>query len=159
MQRKKRDRGAGFSLVELLVVIAIILIVLTFAIPNFHTAQEAAHETAVVQAIHTLHAAQTQYMSQFGAYATSLAQLGPPASGGPNSRAADLISAALASGQKNGYLFTLTATPNGYNINANPKVYNSTGRRTFFSDQSTIVHQNWGQEPATASSPEFNGGG
>jgi hypothetical protein len=34
-------------------------------------------------------------------------------------------------------------------------VYNSTGRRTFFSDQSMIIHQNWSAEAANASSPEM----
>ena len=48
----------------------------------------------------------------------------------------------------------MTATPSGYTINANPKVYNSTGRRTFFSDQNMTIHQNWSQEPANINSPE-----
>lgn len=49
----------------------------------------------------------------------------------------------------------MTATPSGYSINANPKVYNSSGRRTFYTDQSMIIHQNWSQEPASATSPEL----
>ena len=57
--------------------------------------------------------------------------------------------------EKDGYIFTLTATPQGYTVNANPKVYNSTGRRTFYSDQGMAIHQNWSQEPANASSPEL----
>ena len=155
MDKRKRCARAGFSLVELLIVIAIILIILTFALPRFNVAQMNAHEVAVIQAIKTLHGAQTQYMSQFGNYATTLAQLGPPASGGPGPTASDLIPTSLATGEKDGYLFTLTATPTGYSINANPKVYNSTGRRTFFSDQNMTIRQNWGQEPATATSPEL----
>jgi hypothetical protein len=103
------------------------------------------NEVAVIRAIRTLHSAQAQSLSQFGAYATTLAQLGP--------QAADLIPTSLATAEKDGYVFTLTATPNGYSINAHPKVYNSTGRRTFFSDQTMIIHQNWGPDPATATSP------
>jgi type IV pilus assembly protein PilA len=155
MDKRKRCARAGFSLVELLIVIAIILIILTFALPRFNVAQMNAHEVAVIQAFKTLQGAQTQYMSQFGTYATTLAQLGPPASGGPGPQAADLIPTSLAGGEKDGYLFTLTATPTGYTINANPKVYNSTGRRTFFSDQNGIIRQNWGQDPATATSGEL----
>jgi len=34
-------------------------------------------------------------------------------------------------------------------------VYNSTGRRTFFSDQNMTIRQNWAQDPATATSPEL----
>jgi len=155
MDKRRRCARAGFSLVELLIVIAIILIILTFALPRFNVAQMNAHEVAVIQAIRTLHSAQTQYMSQFNHYGTTLAQLGPPASGGPSESAADLIPTSLATGDKDGYLFTLTSTPTGYTINANPKVYNSTGRRTFFSDQNMTIRQNWGQEPATLTSPEL----
>ena len=35
-------------------------------------------------------------------------------------------------------MFTLTATPSGYTLNANPKVFNTSGRRTFFTDQNMI---------------------
>jgi len=114
-----------------------------------------ATEMAVISEIRSIHTAQAEYLSQFNNFATTLAQLGPPASGGPGPAAADLIPASLASGEKDGYIFTLTATPQGYTINANPKVYNSTGRRTFFSDQTMAVHQNWSAEPANASSPEM----
>jgi type IV pilus assembly protein PilA len=128
------------------------LIVLTFASPRVIV--DRAGEVAVIQAIRTLHSAQMQYRSQFGKYAMTLAQLGPPASGGPSATAADLIPTSLANGDKDGYTFTLTATPTGYTINANPKVYNSTGRRTFFSDRNMTIRQHWGQEPATATSDE-----
>jgi hypothetical protein len=34
-------------------------------------------------------------------------------------------------------------------------VYNSTGRRSFFSDQTMVIRENWGPEPATANSKEI----
>jgi type IV pilus assembly protein PilA len=151
----RRVRSRGFSLIELLIVIAIILIILAIAVPKLGSARMNATETVVIREIQTIHQAQTQYLSQFGKYATTLAELGPPASGGPGPQAADLIPNSLASGEKDGYIFTLTATPQGYTVNANPKVYNSTGRRTFYSDQGMSIHQNWSQEPANASSPEL----
>jgi type IV pilus assembly protein PilA len=150
----RRRRQGGFSLIELLIVIAIILIILAIAVPKLGSARQNATETVVIREIKTIHEGQTQYMSQFGKYATTLAELGPPASGGPGPQAADLIPASLASGEKDGYTFVMTATPSGYTITANPKVYNSTGRRTFFSDQNMTIHQNWSQEPATINSPE-----
>jgi prepilin-type N-terminal cleavage/methylation domain-containing protein len=154
--RHRRRRGArGFSLIELLIVIAIILVILAVAVPKLGTARMNASETIVIREIQTIHQAETQYMSQFGKYATTLAELGPPTSGGPGPQAADLIPSSLASGEKDGYVFILTATPQGYTVNANPKVYNSTGRRTFFSDQSMTIHQNWTAEPANATSPEL----
>jgi type IV pilus assembly protein PilA len=114
-----------------------------------------ANEMFVLREIQTIDQAQTQYISQFGKYAATLRALGPPTSGAPGPEAADLIPSSLASGEKDGYLFTLTTNPQGYTINANPKVYPNTGRRTFFSDQTMTIHQNWSREPANASSPEL----
>src|SRR6185437_5959494 len=151
----RRRRQAGFSLIELLIVIAIILIILAIAVPKLGVARMQAQEMAAVAAIRTVQQMQTQYLSQFGRYATSLTELGPPASGNAGPSAADLISGDLASGLKQGFKFTLTATPMGYNISAIPVSFNSTGRRTFFSDQSGVIRENWSQEPASAASPEI----
>ena len=153
--RSKRLRARGFSLIELLIVIAIILIILTIAVPKLSTAQMNAREMAVVREIQTVNTAQAQYMSQFGQFAPTMAALGPPTSGGPGPAAADLIPGSLASGDKDGYTFTLAATPSGYTLNVNPKVFNSSGRRTFYSDQNMIIRQNWSADPATVSSPEL----
>jgi len=155
MQPRVRRRTSGFSLIELLIVIAIILIILTIAVPKLGTARMNASEMAVIREIQTINTSQSQYLSQFGKYATTLPELGPPTSGGPGPAAADLLPASLASGEKDGYTFVMAATPQGYTINCNPKVYNSTGRRTFFSDQSMIIRQNWSSEPANANSPEL----
>ena len=114
-----------------------------------------ANEMAVIREMQTINTMQVQYMSQFQRFATTLAELGPPTSGGPGPQAADLIPGALAVGDKDGYLFTMTATPSGYTLNANPKVFNTSGRRTFFTDQNGLIHQNWSAEPANVSSPEF----
>jgi len=147
-------RRRGFSLIELLIVIAIILIIITIALPRFQSAQRYARETAAVVAVRTIHTAQVQYYSQYGRYATSLAELGPPTSGGPTPAAADLIDGTIAAGEKGGYKFTLTANGGGYVINANPVTYNISGSKSLYSDQSMIVRQNFGPEPATINSPE-----
>ena len=39
----------------------------------------------------------------------------------------------------------LALTPLGYSVNANPKVFGGTGRRTFYIDQDGTGHQNWSQ--------------
>jgi hypothetical protein len=36
-----------------------------------------------------------------------------------------------------------------------PVAFGVSGSRTFYSDQSMVVRQNFGQEPATANSPEM----
>ena len=153
--RRQRHRKNGFSLVELLIVIAIIAAILAIAIPTLITTFTNTSETVVMREMQTIHQAQLQYLSQFGEYAASLEELGPPAKGvvaGP--RAAKLIPASLASGEKNGYVFTLAKAPSGFTAHANPKVFGRDGRRTFYIDQDGVVHQNWGAEPATAESPE-----
>ena len=148
-------RRRGFSLIELLIVIAIILIIVTVALPKLNNATRFARETAAIKAIQTIHTAQVQYNSQYGRYATSLTELGPPASGAPSAAAADLIGNDLASGDKGQYKFTMTGSPTGYVINANPVAYGSSGTRTFFSDQSMVIRQNDGPEPATVNSKEL----
>ena len=151
-------RHSGFSLIELLIVIAIILIIVTVALPKLNKARMYAQETAALKAINTLNTAQVQYQSQFGRFAQSLTELGPPASGADNASAANLISGDMAGGEKQGYKFNLTGTPTGYTITAVPSVFGSTGSRTFFSDQSLVVRENYGQDPATANSREVGQG-
>ena len=151
LQRRRR----GFSLIELLIVIAIILIIITIALPRFSSAQRYAKETAALGAIRTIHTVQVQYYSQYGKYATSLTELGPPTSGASSPAAAELIDSTLASGEKGGYKFTLSANGGGYVINAMPVAFGVSGSRTFYSDQSMVLRQNFGQEPATINSPEM----
>lgn len=148
-------RRAGFSLMELLIVVAILMIIAAIAAPKVGAALMNAREMAAVRHISTLHNAQLQYMSQFGKYATSLQELGPPASGAAGPAASDLIPGELALGTKGGYQFTLVGTPTGYTINANPTAFGNSGRRTFFSDQTLVIRENWGQEPANVSSKEL----
>ncbi len=154
--RLKNRRRRGFSLIELLIVIAIILVIVTIAVPQYNKQMMSAHETAAIQAIRTIHAVQTQYYSQFGRYAASMAELGPPATGGAaGPAAADLISADFASGKKSGYIFAVAATPTGYQVTATPEQFNGSGRRTFYSDQTLVIRNNWSQEMANANSAEI----
>ncbi|MBM3754592.1 MAG: hypothetical protein FJW38_11505 [Acidobacteria bacterium] len=96
----------------------------------------------------TIHTAQIQHLSKSGKMAMALSGLGPPPAG------AELIPGDLAAGKKSGYLFQLQGTPRGYSITAAPESKGGTGRRSFFSDQSMIVRENWGPEPATVASKE-----
>ena len=148
-------RQKGFSLIELLIVVSIILILITIAVPKFTNAQKYTRETAAIQAIKAIHTAEVQYQSQYGRYAISLTELGPPPSGASNTSAADLIGSDLANGEKQGYKFTVSAVPGGYVVNAVPVAYNSSGSRSFYSDQSMVVRENDGPEPATAQSKEL----
>jgi type IV pilus assembly protein PilA len=152
-QRRSSKARAGFSLIELLIVIAIILVILTVAIPKFSKAVMGARETGAVKAITTIHTAEVQYYSSFNRFAASLQELGPPASGADGPSAAGLIERDLASGDKGGYKYTLTATPTGYAISAVPDQFGTSGSKTYFSDQGMGIHVHNGQEPATVNDP------
>lgn len=151
----RRRRTRGFSLIELLIVIAIILIIITIAVPKYNRTQMYMRETAAVAAIQTIHKMQVQYQSQYGRYAASLTELGPPQGGAPSPAAADMIGSDLSSGEKQGYKFAITAIPGGYVINANPVTYGSSGSKSFYSDQTMVIRENYGPEPANANSKEM----
>jgi type II secretory pathway pseudopilin PulG len=139
----------------LLIVIAIILILAMIAVPKVNKQLMSARETAAIQEIKTIHQAETQYYSTFGKYADSLAALGPPASGADGPAAANLIPKGLSDGKIGGYIFIVTNSPTGYSVNANPEIYGTSGGRTFFSDQTLVIRNNYGQEPASVNSPEL----
>jgi hypothetical protein len=98
---------------------------------------------------------QVQYFSQFGRYAFSLKELGPPTSGAPGPAAAGLIDGELASSARSGYRFSMIGHASGYMIHADPQEYGKSGSRTFYSDQTMVISQNHGPEPATINSPEL----
>jgi len=151
----RKNARRGFSLIELLIVIAIILVIAAIAVPQMNKQLMAAHEMAAIRQITTLHQAETQYYSQFGRYATTLAELGPPASGAAGPAAADLIPKVLADGKNSGYVFAVQSTPTGYAVTAMPETFGGSGRRTFYSDQTLVIRNNWTQEAATVTSPEI----
>jgi type IV pilus assembly protein PilA len=144
----------GFSLIELLVVVAIILIIITVAVPQYEKAQIFAREMAASKAIQTIQTGEVMYQSEYGRYARSLRELGPPDSGASSAAAAGLISGALAGGTVGGYKFTLSADA-GFAIVALPVKYGSSGVKSFYMDQTGILRANEGPEPATAGSAEF----
>jgi len=153
--RITRQRRRGFTLIELLIVISIILVILAIAVPKMNKQMQGAREMAVIREIGSIHQAETQYYSQFGKFAVNLTQLGPPVSGADGPEGANIIPKVLADGKKNGFTYTLTATPSGYAVTAVPDSFGNTGSRTFYSDQTLVIRNNWGQEPATPASPEI----
>ena len=156
VRRRSGKRERGFSLIELLIVIAIIMVIGTIASTSYSKAQMSSHETAVTQEMTTIYTAQIQYNGQYGKYASTLAELGPPTGGAEGPQGAGLIPKVLAEGSKNGYKFNMTGNGSSFALTAVPEVFGSTGRRTFFMDSSgKTIHQNFSAEPANASSPEL----
>src|SRR5262249_8153839 len=156
MRKVDRRRVEGFSLIELLVVVAIIMIIMGMAIPPLQTAKKMSFEAGAVKAISTIHVAQAQYQSQNGRFAATLVELGPPGKGSPSASSAGLIGSDLASGEKGGYKYNLVASEFGYTVHASPTAFGKTGDHTYFSDETLVIRQNAGSEPATESSPEIN---
>lgn len=142
-----RNREKGFSLIELLVVVAIIMVIVAMAIPNVLRTRMTANETSAVGSMSTLNSACITYLTIYGGYPASLANLGPGSTASPAS--ADLIDSVLASGSKSGYTFYYSAGPkdatgrvNTYAIKADPSTPGTTGQKSFFTDQSGAIRAN-----------------
>jgi hypothetical protein len=87
------------------------LVILATASPNLVSCALSGHrlegnDLAVVRELQSINTIQAQYKSEFGKYAATLGELGLP-----------------ASGDKDGYLLIMTATPSAYVVRANPKVF------------------------------------
>ena len=155
-----RRNEAGFSLIELLIVVAIIMIIAAIALPNLLMARMAANESSAVQSLRTIQTAETEYATTYPSlgFSTTLAALGGNSSSScvASSAQACLIDNQLASGTKSGYIITWTGdglTPSvSYNLNADPIVRGSSGRRSFFTDQPGVIRYS-ASGPATSTDP------
>ena len=150
----------GFSLIELLLVVAIILIISAMAIPNLLRSRIAANESATVATMRQMNTALMTYSVTFPAngFPSSLASMAAPGGGGsPTANAADLLDPVLsqANPQKSGYQLAYVAVAGGggggvggigagamtrYSITAVPLVQNATGIRSFFTDNTGLIH-------------------
>ena len=135
----RRKYGIASALVGLLPLVVVI------TLPPRGRAPTYSHEMAAVKVIATINTAETQYYSQYGEYAESLAKLGP--------NGADMIDKDLATGRKAGFEFVLRQTHGGYSVSARPVGFARTGAHTYYSDQNMFIHQHDGAEPATLSDP------
>jgi type IV pilus assembly protein PilA len=154
-------RGSqGFSLIELLIVVAIILIIAAIAIPNLLKSKIAANQASAVESLRTINTCEVTYSSTYNqGYSSTLAQLGPPASGNATSSAAGLIDSVLAAGNKSGYSFVYAASAvvagstSNYSINANPISVGTTGQNYYYTDATNVIRQNTSASASASDSP------
>ena len=158
-----RKRNQGFSLIKLLIVVAIILIIAAIAIPNLLKSKMAANQASAVASLRTLNTSEITYSATYNVgFTSSLAQLGPPASGSATSAAAGMIDSVLAAGTKSGYsfIYAASAAVNGvtsnYTINANPITPGTTGQNYYYTDATNVIRQN-NSASATASDSPIGG--
>ena len=163
MDRNAQFRRRGFSLIELLIVVAIILIIAMVAIPKMNVQLMSAREMGAIREITAIHQAETQYYSQFGRYAQSLAELGPPQRRQPGPAAADLLPSSLTNGKKGGHIFTVAATQTGYAVSVVPEQFGSSGRRLLLfrpdagSSRELVRRAGHGAEPDVGCAREATG--
>jgi type II secretory pathway pseudopilin PulG len=106
----------------------------------------AAHEEATVAALRELADAIQTYRRAFGKLPESLAELGPAPKDQISPEQASLVSADLAAGKHDGYVFRYRIAPdaNGndgaFELAATPEAYGRAGRRSFFMDAAGKVH-------------------
>ncbi|MGB9068107.1 MAG: DUF4190 domain-containing protein [Candidatus Acidiferrales bacterium] len=157
---------AGVSLISILIIAAI-------AIPNLLRSRIAANEASAVGSLHMIVTAAHRYqVSYSNGYPPTLSAMGGSAASCDH---AAFIPSELASGLRNGYVFTYVAIPAGYDaqtprspqavaagctvrggtsftISADPTTRGTTGQRSFYSDQTGVLPYSV-DGPATAAGP------
>jgi type IV pilus assembly protein PilA len=141
MGRAKREPwkygGRGMAIAGLvlcatsLVMVVPIGIVASIAIPNLLAARQAANEGSAMRSLREIAAAEGIYQSTNQKFGT-LEELA----------ASNLIDAKLAKGSKNGYEFSVvvdSSNPEAFEVYCVPSEYRSTGRRSFYVDETFVL--------------------
>jgi hypothetical protein len=150
MERERGDLlilGARFS------TIVLIAVFLATIIPSSSFLDREHMETSAAEALRTVNVAQARYAQTHPdkGFAASLEELGPAPGAG-------LINVDLAKGRRyNYYIISLTSAlpdPSGhirkYTLTARPAPSRDRGRRSFFSDEASVIHYTAADRSATA---------
>jgi type IV pilus assembly protein PilA len=136
-------RSNGFTLMELLIVISIIVILMLIAIPTSRTIKKHANELSAQKSLQTIDQAESMYEQNYptAGFSCTLQALGGDGSSPPSATAAQVINGQLATGVKDGYIFTIgnctkvsinnSDRITGYTLTAVPATPGRTGDRGF----------------------------
>jgi type IV pilus assembly protein PilA len=141
----------GFTLMELLIVMAIITVLMLLAIPTFSSVKKRTNQLSAIVSIKAIQSAQNMYSQSFpsNGYACTLVSLGGEQSAGaPTPTSAQILKADIASGFKDGYIFTINCTNKvnvggtdritNYTVTAVPQTVGKTGDNGYCADDSSI---------------------
>jgi type II secretory pathway pseudopilin PulG len=141
--------GLVLSITSLVTAIPVGMVA-AIAIPNFLAARMVANERSAIHTLRMISNAEETYQSTYQRYGTfdELAER-------------ELIDPSLATGLKNGYQFKLELTtnevshPGGFEVTGVPVKYQSSGRRSFYVDESSVIRaaDNYGRPSTKLDAP------
>lgn len=125
--------GLVINIVSLVAIIPILMIAMV-AIPNLLAARRAANEGSAIASMRRIHSAEAAYQEMYEKFGT-MAEL----------QQENLIAAELASGTRHGYEFKIEMVSDsgdgqpGFAAVAVPTKYGSSGRRSFYMDETGVI--------------------
>jgi len=150
--QRRTDRPQAFTIIEVLVVVAILVLLASVGVMQLSRAQIVTREQLAISNLRTLSKACHWYFLSQQDYPPNLASLGsanPP-----------FVEAQLAAdpATKQGYRFTYVPAGGGppvatFELHARPVSYLVSGERSFYTDQSLIVHATSANSPAGPGDP------
>jgi hypothetical protein len=130
-----------------LISVGLVLLDLPSLAVEWDTAQIDSTEKTAIESLKTIADAVEKYRRTYTRLPDSLANLAPPAKGGPSAESAALLDPDLAAGARSGYNFRYVLASNStlgmpakYVLAATPQVYGRTGKRSFLTEGDGVIH-------------------